>query len=107
MLSSDFEQATKDEMESDWENERPAFIAGEVGEAAIHLILKGEEVSRAAMSEYLEKNAGKLAIQSTKAFCVMRRNWLGKESFEDTARTMRRAVITCCIGWTLAKELFP
>ena len=29
------------QMESDWENERPAFIAGEVGEAAIWLILKG------------------------------------------------------------------
>lgn len=42
-------------MEDEWENERPAFIAGEVGEAAISLILKGEEVSRAAMSEYLEK----------------------------------------------------
>ncbi|EPP0722428.1 hypothetical protein AAGK81_09435 [Klebsiella pneumoniae] len=42
-------------MENDWENERPAFIAGEVGEAAIWLILKGEEVSRAAMAEYLEK----------------------------------------------------
>lgn len=42
-------------MEDDWENERPAFIAGEVGEAAIWLILKGEEVSRAGMAEYLEK----------------------------------------------------
>ncbi|HHC2644502.1 TPA: hypothetical protein ACN68N_004058 [Klebsiella pneumoniae] len=42
-------------MESDWENERPVFIAGEVGEAAIWLILKGEEVNRAAMVEYLEK----------------------------------------------------
>lgn len=42
-------------MESDWEIERPAFIAGEVGEAAIWLILKGEEVNRAAMAEYLEK----------------------------------------------------
>ena len=38
-------------MEDDWENERTAFIAGEVGEAAIWLILKGEEVSRAAMAE--------------------------------------------------------
>ena len=30
-----------------WENERPAFTAWQVGEAAIWLILKGEEVSRA------------------------------------------------------------
>lgn len=42
-------------MKGDWENERPAFIAGEVGEAAIWLILKGDEVSRAAIAEYLEK----------------------------------------------------
>ncbi|ELF4772655.1 hypothetical protein ACKQC9_23525 [Klebsiella michiganensis] len=42
-------------METDWENERPAFIAGEVGEAAIWLILKGEALSRVAMAEYLEE----------------------------------------------------
>lgn len=42
-------------MEDDWENERPALIAGEVGEAAIWLILKGKEISRAAMAEHLEK----------------------------------------------------
>ncbi|EMK2611577.1 hypothetical protein V8U19_002323 [Citrobacter freundii] len=42
-------------MENDWENERPAFIAGEVGEAAIWLILRGEEISRAAIAECLEK----------------------------------------------------
>ncbi|EOE1235759.1 hypothetical protein ACKAAE_001393 [Klebsiella pneumoniae] len=37
------------------ENECPAFIAGEVGEVAIWLMLKDQEVSRAAMAEYLEK----------------------------------------------------
>ncbi len=61
-------------MEDDWENERPAFIAGEVGEAAILLILKGEEVSRVAMAEYLEKKPVKWATQSTKACCEMQLN---------------------------------
>lgn len=54
-------------MGDDWENERPAFIAG--------------EVRRAAMAEYLEKSAVKWAAQSTKARCAMRLNWLWTESY--------------------------
>lgn len=47
-------------MGDDWENERPAFIAG--------------EVRRAAMAEYLEKSAVKWATQSIKACCEMQLN---------------------------------
>ena len=57
-------------MENEWENERPAFIAGDVGEAAIWLILKGEEVSRAAMAEYLEKK--RREVGNTIHKCVLR-----------------------------------
>ena len=64
-------------MERDWEIERPAFIAGEDGEAAIWLILKGEEVNRAAMAEYLEKKRREVG------------NTIHKGVLRDAARLVR------------------
>ncbi|HIA9747360.1 TPA: hypothetical protein ACWSWD_005473, partial [Klebsiella pneumoniae] len=58
-----------------WENERPAFTAWQVGEAVIWLILKGEEVGRAAMAEYLEKKRREVGNTIYKGVLCEAANW--------------------------------
>lgn len=41
-------------MDSDLEGERAAFIAGEVGEAVIELVIGGKEINRYNVIEHLE-----------------------------------------------------
>ena len=73
-------------------NERRAFIAGEVGEAAIWLILKGEEVSRAGTAEYLGKKRREVATQSTKAYCVTLLSLKGMKSYSIPGTTAGKIV---------------
>lgn len=77
MLRIKNEQRKGGAVEDDWENERPAFIAGEVGEAAIFLILRGDEVGWDAMSEYLEKKRRTVV------------NSVHKEVLRDAAKLVR------------------
>ncbi len=41
-------------MESNWEEERPAFMAGEIGEAVMQLVIDGAEVNQVNIIDYLE-----------------------------------------------------
>ncbi|MBE5254553.1 hypothetical protein [Mixta mediterraneensis] len=41
-------------MESNWEEERAGFIAGEIGEAVIGLVLADEVINRDNIVQYLE-----------------------------------------------------
>ncbi|MDK1706833.1 hypothetical protein QOM18_00720 [Serratia marcescens] len=41
-------------MESNWQDERPAFIAGEIGEAVLELVIEGKVINRDNVADYLE-----------------------------------------------------
>ncbi|MEX3170772.1 hypothetical protein AB4M04_01570 [Serratia quinivorans] len=41
-------------MGSNWEDERPAFMAGEIGEAVMQLVNDGSEINQENIVEYLE-----------------------------------------------------
>ncbi|WP_199635084.1 hypothetical protein JEM67_09840 [Serratia sp. PAMC26656] len=41
-------------METNWEDERAAFMAGEIGEAVMQLVIDGAEISQGNIVDYLE-----------------------------------------------------
>lgn len=41
-------------METNWEDERAAFIAGEIGEAVMQLVIDGSEINQGNIVDYLE-----------------------------------------------------
>lgn len=41
-------------METNWEDERAAFMAGEIGEAVMQLVIDGSEINEGNIVDYLE-----------------------------------------------------
>ncbi|MBI6162449.1 hypothetical protein JEQ05_12510 [Serratia liquefaciens] len=41
-------------METNWEDERAAFMAGEIGEAVMQLVIDGSEINQGNIVDYLE-----------------------------------------------------
>ncbi|RYM59999.1 Uncharacterised protein [Serratia quinivorans] len=41
-------------METNWEDERAAFMAGEIGEAVMQLVMDGSEINEGNIVDYLE-----------------------------------------------------
>lgn len=41
-------------METNWEDERAAFMAGEIGEAVMPLVMDGSEINEGNIVDYLE-----------------------------------------------------
>ncbi|CAI0731907.1 Uncharacterised protein [Serratia plymuthica] len=41
-------------METNWEDERAAFMAGEIGEAVMQLVIDGSEINQSNIVDYLE-----------------------------------------------------
>ncbi|CAI1612025.1 hypothetical protein [Serratia liquefaciens] len=41
-------------METNWEDERAAFMAGEIGEAVMQLVIDGSEINHGNIVDYLE-----------------------------------------------------
>jgi len=41
-------------METNWEDERAALMAGEIGEAVMQLVIDGAEINRGNIVDYLE-----------------------------------------------------